>query len=285
MQNKTPTFFPPPPANLHEFDRAYRELVLGAYEQRFASVADAKLYLAIQGVDLETTVSILLMMEAEDCLTKSVLNSIFSPVGCGDTANAFCYFMTEDSMNTLSKDSQSPGQLAKDLTNNLPKLIRINIPGHAYVMLASEQTPAGVLGYIYQSNVAEGMEDNSFSLVAWLYDPKSQQTNLTIHLEKVQRLLNPHTLRSEQEMIYRELYFAQPLIDVQIPANLEIPLNYLRESPRFNYQIKEINAANMLHVLASIQRENQQPIDEPKQSLDAYIQNMKETQSPLSQLL
>lgn len=278
MYTKTPLFFPSPPFTIDDFDKVYRELILNTYEQRFVSVADARLYLAIQGVDLDTLIQILLAMEEaeEESLTKPVIDSLFSPCGCGDTANAFCKILTGNEM--IPHRSKSPNtieQLLSTLGDNFPKLIRLDIPGHSYVMLASELIAEEVYGYVYQSNIAQGMEDNSFSITAWIKDPKSCKTNLTVHLQKVQQLLAPQTPKNIQASLYRELYFAEPIVPVVEEAYLDIILDSISEDPCFFYTIKSVSALSMFYVLERFKKELCTNIDEQDLSLQEYIKAIK----------
>lgn len=250
---------------------------MSAYENRFKSVADARLYLAIHGVDLENTVKILLTMEKNDFLSTPIVNAIFSPVGCGDTANAFCKLMTGDEMIPFkNKETQSLTLLSEELENNLPKLIRINIPGHSYVMLACEKSEEGILGYVYQSNVAYGIEDNLFSLSEWLMDIRSHKTNLSQHLLKLHQLINPRVSIPEKIQIYRELYIAQPIAKVTVPADMQTIISYINENIFIRYDIREVNAKNMLSVLERLKRITNQIPEEQMQELGDYIRTVKD---------
>lgn len=70
MQSKSAFFASSNDHSIDNFDSTFRKLVLSAYAKRFNSTADARLYLAICGVDLESTVKILLTM-------KKIIYSIF----------------------------------------------------------------------------------------------------------------------------------------------------------------------------------------------------------------
>lgn len=277
MQSKSAFFASSNHCSIDSFDDAFRKLILGVYARRFNSVADARLYLAICGIDLETTVKILLTMKKNGLLNTSIVNAIFAPVGCGDIANAFCKMTTGDEMIAIKRNKvQSFAHLYEALEGDLPKIIRIDIPGHSYVMVACEKAPQGILGYIYQSNVAYGMEDNSFSLAAWLMDTKSSKTNLSEHLQKLARLLNPSVSNSEKESIYLELYTAEPLIDVKIPANMQEIISYINENIFLKYNIKTVHAKDMLLITERIKRIATQNAEEEQQSLDTYISKMTE---------
>lgn len=258
-----------------DFDQFFRGMLLEAYEQRFNSVADARFYLKIQGMDLDTAITTFLLMEKMGSLTTSIVNSLFFPIGCGDVTNTFCSTIIGHEMYTPNEQrSNAIEDLQCKLAINLPKLIRLDIPGHSYVLLASEQKKEGVLGYIYQSNIAMGMEDNSFSLAAWLMDPKSNKTNLTEHLEKLKWLLDPRTSDSEKIMIYRKLFFANPIIPVREPADMEKIIHYIKNNPDFKYSIKKITPNVMIEAL---ERMKNMDINEQSQSLDEYINNIKQT--------
>ncbi|QLZ69785.1 hypothetical protein FOLKNPGA_02584 [Legionella sp. PC1000] len=263
-------------SSIDNFDSVFRKLVLSAYANRYKSVADARLYLAISGIDLESTVKILLIMEQNGLLHTSIANSIFAPVGCGDIANTFCKMITGDEMISSGKETSSLLHLIEELEQDLPKIIRIDIPGHSYVMLACEKTSKGVLGYIYQSNVAYGMEDNSFSLAAWLMDTKSFKTNLSEHLHKLALLINPAISNLVKAHIYLELYSANPIVEVKIPANMQEIISYINENIFFKYKIKTICAKDMLLISERIKNLTIQNPSELQQSLDTYIAKMKE---------
>ncbi|CAM2925400.1 Uncharacterised protein [Legionella steigerwaltii] len=275
MQSKLAFFASSDHFSLDDFDSAFRKLVLSAYAKRLNSVADARLYLALCGIDLESTVKILLSMEKTGMLNTSIAEAIFAPVGCGDIANTFCKMMTGDIMITGKKEVQSLTPLIEALEKDLPKIIRIDIPGHSYVMLACEKKTEGIWGYIYQSNVAYEMEDNSFSLAAWLMDEKSCKTNLSEHLQKVARLIDPVVSNSEKESIYLELYSAKPIVDVKVPANIKGIVSYINENMSFQYTIKSIRAIDMLHVAKRIQNIISQHPEEQQQSLESYISRMR----------
>ncbi len=260
---------------MDHFDQAFRGMLLEAYEQRFNSVADARFYLKIQGMDLDTAITTFLLMEKMGSLTTSIVNSLFFPIGCGDVTNTFCSTIIGHEMYTPNEQkSNTIENLQRNLAINLPKLIRMDIPGHSYVLLASEQRKDGVFGYIYQSNIAMGMEDNSFSLAAWLMDPKSNKTNLTEHLEKLKWLLDPQTSDSEKIMIYRKLFFANPIVPVSDPADMEEILYYIKDNPGFKYSIKKITPKVMIEALEKMKNMD---INEQNQSLDEYINNVKQT--------
>lgn len=263
---------------LDDFDHYFRTLLLDAYKKRFNSAADAKFYLALQGMDLDIMISIFIPAEKTGLLNTSIANALFYPVGCGDITNSFCTMMVEDSLFTPRTGNPPPlSKLLFELEKNLPKLIRIDIPGHAYVMLASEKTNQGVLGYIYQSNIAEGMEDNSFSLATWLMDPKSHKTNLTQHLQQVNRLLEVETSCEEKCSIYRELFFAQPTVAIKVPANLNEIIKNLNDQTNISrYKVKEIDPQTMIATLQLFEKEFKNLFAELKQSLDDYIQQIKE---------
>ncbi|MCW8408103.1 hypothetical protein OQJ13_03860 [Legionella sp. PATHC035] len=261
--------------SIDNFDYVFRKIVLDAYAKRFNSVADARLYLAICGVDLESTVKILLTMEKTGLLTTPIAEAIFAPVGCGDIANAFCKLMTGDIMITGKKGILSLTPLIQALENDLPKIIRIDIPGHSYVMLACEKKLEGVWGYIYQSNVAYDMEDNAFSLAAWLMDAKSCKTNLSEHVQKLARLINPAVSNLEKESLYFELYSAKPIVDVKVPANMKDMVSYINENMSFQYTIKSISSRDMLHVSKRIEKIVSQHPEEQFESLESYISRMR----------
>ncbi|KTD74138.1 hypothetical protein [Legionella tucsonensis] len=263
-------------SSIDGFAYVFRKLVLSSYAKRHKSVADARLYLALSGIDLESTVKILLVMEQNGLLNTSITNSIFSPVGCGDIANTFCKMITGDEMISSEQETSSLVHLSEELERDLPKIIRIDIPGHSYVMLACEKTSQGVLGYIYQSNVAYGMEDNSFSLAAWLMDTKSSKTNLSIHLQKLALLINPTVSNLEKANIYLKLYSAKPIVEVKIPANMQEIISYINENIFFKYKIKTICAKDMLLISERIKNMTIQNPVELLQPLDTYIAKMKE---------
>ncbi|WP_454781812.1 hypothetical protein [Legionella sp. WA2022007384] len=275
MQSKS-AFFATTNYSIDNFDSTFRKLVLGAYAKRLNSATDAKLYLAICGVDLESTVKILLTMEKNNLLNIPLKQAIFSPVGCGDIANAFCTLITGDAMIISKKETHSLASLDEELENDLPKVVRIDIPGHSYVMVACEKTSHGVWGYVYQSNVAYQMEDNSFSLAAWLMDAKSFKTNLSEHLRKLARLLNPSVSNLEKELIYLELYSAQPIVEVKVPANMKEMISYINENLFFKYKTQAVSVQDMLFIAERIRNIIIQNADEQEQSLDVYISNMQE---------
>ncbi|KTD76282.1 hypothetical protein [Legionella waltersii] len=258
---------------IDDFDRAYREMVLFAYQNRFNRVADAKLYLLIQGINLEGIVKIYSALKLGGMLEISVRDAIFSPVGCGDVANAFCQTITGDTMNpSKSCRQQSLTELSLEIETDLPKLIRINIPGHSYVMLACEKTAEGILGYIYQSNVADGMEDNSFSLAAWLMDKRSRKTNLSMHVKLLSELLSPTVFNEKKASIYRQLYIATPIIPVKTPADMQTIISYINTCPTFNFTSKRISAEQMMKNLEQIKAMAFQSSEESMQSLDEFIE-------------
>ncbi|HHF7367462.1 TPA: hypothetical protein ACPSKY_002596 [Legionella bozemanae] len=271
-------------SSIDDFDSIFRKLVLSAYKKRYKSVADARLYLAISGIDLESTVKILLTMEQNELLNTSIANSIFSPVGCGDIANTFCKMITGDEMISSGKETCSIVYLSEELEKDLPKIIRIDIPGHSYVMLACEKTSQGVLGYIYQSNVAYGMEDNSFSLAAWLMDSKSCKTNLSKHVQKLALLINPAVPSFDKANIYLELYSAKPIVEVKIPANMHEIISYIDENIFFRYKIKTIRTKDMLLISERIKSMTIQNPAEVQQSLDTYIAKMKQELEDFAEL-
>lgn len=275
MQSKL-AFFPSTSRfSIDDFDSYFRKLVLDAYEKRFNSVADARLYLALCGVDLESTVKIFLAMKNSGMLHVPVSEAIFAPVGCGDIANAFCKIMTSDPMITGKGEFFSINQLMGAIKKELPKIIRIDIPGHSYVMLACDITEEGVMGYIYQSNVAYGMEDNSFSLAAWLMDARSGKTNLSEHLYKLSRLLQPGVSNSEKGSIYLELYCANPIIEVKTPANIQEIISYINENISFKYRIKPVRAIDMMYASERLKRIVTQHPEEQEQSLETYMSRMQ----------
>ncbi len=284
MQSKPAFFAPSNYSSLDHFDSIFRKLVLDAYKKRFNSAADAKLYLALCGVDLESTVNILLTMEKNNLLNISIEQAIFAPVGCGDIANAFCTLMTGDAMIISKKEKTPLPNLDKELEKNLPTVVRIDIPGHSYVMLACEKTSQGVWGYIYQSNVAYQMEDNSFSLAAWLKDVKSLKTNLSEHLRKLARLLSPSVPNLEKESIYMELYSAQPIVEVKVPANMKEMISYINENPFFKYKVKTVCAQDMLFIAERIRNIIIQNTEEQDLPLDVYIAKMKKELEVSSEL-
>ncbi|KTD40496.1 hypothetical protein [Legionella parisiensis] len=271
-------------SSIDNFDSIFRKLVLSAYKKRYSSVADARLYLTICGIDLESTVKILLAMEKNGLLNTSIANSIFTPVGCGDVANTFCKMMTGDEMISSGKETYSLEYLGEELEKDLPKIVRIDIPGHSYVMLACEKTSVGVLGYIYQSNVAYGMEDNSFSLAAWMMDSKSCKTNLSIHLQKLALLMHPAVPSMDKANIYLELYSAKPIVEVKIPANMQEIVSYIDENIFLRYKIKTLCAKDMLLIADRIKNMTMQNPAELQQSLDTYITKMEEEQEDLVEL-
>lgn len=276
MQSKSAFFTSPNDFSIDNFDSIFRKLVLSAYAKRFNSAADARLYLAICGVDLETTVKVLSTMEKNGLLNTSIVNAIFAPVGCGDIANAFCNMMTGDAMISSAKETYSLAGLCEELEKDLPKIIRIDIPGHSYVMLACEKTARGVLGYVYQSNVAYGMEDNSFSLAAWLMDSKSFKTNLSEHVQRLTQLLNPVVSNSEKEAIYLELYSARPIVEVKTPANIQELISYVNKNIFLKYKTKSVRAQDMSLISERIRQIITQDAEEAEQSLDIYISKIKE---------
>ncbi|PWY54307.1 hypothetical protein DGG96_17820 [Legionella qingyii] len=276
MQSKSAFFAPSNYYSIDNFDSTFRKLVLDAYAKRFNSTSDAKLYLAICGIDLESTVKILLTMEENNLLNISIEQAIFSPVGCGDIANAFCTLMTGDAMISPRTGTYSIASLGEELENDLPKVVRIDIPGHSYVMVACEKTSQGVWGYIYQSNVAYAMEDNAFSLAAWLMDAKSSKTNLSEHLQKLARLLNPVVSHLEKEIIYLELYSANPIVEVKVPANMQEMISYINENIFFKYKIKAVCPQDMLFIAERIRNMITQDSEEQEQSLDVYLSKMRE---------
>ncbi|MDR3503377.1 MAG: hypothetical protein P4L79_12440 [Legionella sp.] len=259
---------------LDDFAQYFRKLVLDSYEKRFDSVADAKFHLALQGCDLQTMVNILLVFDKTGILEKSIEQSLFYPVGCGDIANAFCTLLTQSTL--FIPRTQKPPQLpslAKDLGKNLPKLIRVDIPGHSYVMLACEKTDKDVFGYIYQSNIAEGMEDNSFSLSAWLMDPRSQKTNLTEHLNKVIQLIDVDTFDEIKAAIYQELFIAQSIVPVNIRADLNVIVKHINENPNSSrYKAKHVTPMAIIRTLQLFEQEFSGTRAEQTQSLAHYIE-------------
>lgn len=275
MQSKFAFFPSHQHFSIDSFDNAFRRLVLSAFMKRFNSVADARLYLAICGIDIELTIKILLSMEKTGILDTPISEAIFAPVGCGDIANALCRLITGDEMITVKSEAQSIIELSKALQENLPQIIRIDIPGHSYVMLAYEKTSEGIWGYIYQSNVAYGMEDNTFSLAAWLMDAKSYKTNLSEHLQKLAQLMEPTVSNSVKETIYFELYCAKPIIDVKTPANIQKIISYMNENLSLKYKIRAVGAKDMLLVAERIQRIISQHPEEQQQSLDSYISKIR----------
>ncbi|KTD01807.1 hypothetical protein [Fluoribacter gormanii] len=276
MQSKSAFFASSNDHSIDNFDSTFRKLVLRAYAKRFNSTADARLYLAICGVDLESTVKILLTMKKNNLLNISIEQAIFSPVGCGDIANAFCTLMTGDAMISSRKETLAFASLGEALENDLPKVVRIDIPGHSYVMLACEKTSQGVWGYVYQSNVAYAMEDNAFSLAAWLMDTKSSKTNLSEHLRKLARLLDPVVSNLEKEIIYLELYSANPIVEVKVPANMQEMVSYINDNIFFKYKTKTVCPQDMLFIAERIRNIITQDAEEQDQSLDAYISKMQE---------
>ena len=262
---------------LDDFDQYFRKMMLDSYEKRFDSVASAKFHLALQGCDLQTMVNVLLVFEKMGGLEKSIEQSLFFPVGCGDIANAFCQLITQNTLFTpLTQKPPKLPSLVRELDKHLPKLIRIDIPGHSYVMLASEKTPQGVLGYVYQSNIAEGMEDNSFSLSAWLMDPRSHKTNLTEHLNKVIQLIDVDTFDEIKAALYEELFIAQPIVPVKSPANLNTLIKHINENPNSSrYKTKRVSPARMLTILQLFEQEYSGSHMEQTQSLENYIEHCR----------
>lgn len=114
--------------SIDNFDYVFRKIVLDAYAKRFNSVADARLYLAICGVDLESTVKILLTMEKTGLLTTPIAEAIFAPVGCGDIANAFCKLMTGDIMITGKRAFYRLPRSFRHLKTICPKLSALIYP-------------------------------------------------------------------------------------------------------------------------------------------------------------
>jgi hypothetical protein len=262
---------------LDDFDQYFRKLVLDSYKKRFDSVASAKFHLALQGCDLQTMVNLLLVFEKINVLEKPIEQSLFYPVGCGDIANSVCTLLTQSTL--FIPQTQKPPQLpslAKELGKHLPKLIRIDIPGHSYVMLACEKTDKGVFGYVYQSNIAEGMEDNSFSLSAWLMDTRSQKTNLTEHLNKVIQLIDVNTLDEVKSTIYEDLFIAQPIVTVKTPADLKVIIQHINENPNSSrYKAKRVTAKALISTLQHFEQEFSGTHLEQTQSLGDYIEQSR----------
>ncbi|WP_133135821.1 hypothetical protein [Legionella rowbothamii] len=260
-----------------DFDQYFRKLVLDSYRKRFDNVASAQFHLALQGCDLQTMVNMLLVFEKMGALEKSIEQSLFYPVGCGDIANSFCTLLTQSTL--FIPHTQNPPQLpslAKELGKHLPKLIRIDIPGHSYVILACEKTKKDVFGYIYQSNIAEGMEDNSYSLSAWLMDPRSQKINLTEHLNKVIQLINVDTADEIKAAIYQELFIAQPIVPVKNPANLNVLINHINKNPNSSrYNAEHVTPKVLISTLQQFEHEFGGTHLEQIQSLEDYIEQSR----------
>ncbi|MFJ1268265.1 hypothetical protein ACD661_06830 [Legionella lytica] len=263
--------------SVDDFDQYFRKLILDSYEKRFDSVADAKFHLALQGCDLQTMVNMLLVFERVGVLEKPIEQSLFYPVGCGDIANAFCTLLTNSTLFTplTEKPPQLPS-LTKELGKNLPQLIRIDIPGHSYVMLACEKTNKEVFGYIYQSNIAEGMEDNSFSLSAWLKDHRSSKTNLTEHLNQVIQLIDADTCTQDKKKIYDALFIAAPIVPVRIPADLDVIIKHINEHPNSSrYKTQHVNPRKLINILEDFERNFRGTHAEQTQSLSQYIEQSR----------
>ncbi|USQ13332.1 hypothetical protein J2N86_11645 [Legionella lytica] len=279
---------------MDDFDLYFRKLVLDSYEKRFDSVADAKFHLALQGCDLQTMVNVLLLFEKLGVLEKSIEQSLFYPVGCGDIANAFCNILTKSTLFTpLTEKPPQISSLAKKLGKDLPKIIRIDIPGHSYVMLACEKIEKEVFGYIYQSNIAEGMEDNSFSLSAWLMDARSQKTNLTKHLNKVMQLLDVGTDNEEKISIYEELFIATPIVTVKNQADLNAIIKHINEHPNSSrYKAQHVTPKKVISTLQRFEQEYSGTHTEHKQLLGDFIEQSRvlmkareqEVQDPTAEL-
>lgn len=257
--------------SINYFDKAFRETILNAYEKRFDSVADARFYLTLQGVDLDTAVSMLIIMEQMGMLKNTLTNTLFSPVGCGDIANAFCKIMTGNAMLSMNRKPLLLAPLIQELDKSLPTLIRMDIPGHSYIILASEKTNEDIFGYVYQSNVAYGMEDNSFSLVAWLMDPKSQKMNLSHHLHQLDKLISPSTTPDEKEAIYSELYCAQPIVPINEGADIKKIIQSFNGHPEIKYRAKKVIPQQMLCALDLMKDMLCIPTEEHHQSLEDFI--------------
>lgn len=259
------------------FAKMWRARLLDAYSKRFDDVAEARFYLSMQGIDLEAVVFSLMMQETNET-EFSLKDLIFSPASCGDTANGFCMLMTGRSMAAKhDKTSKSIDSLQNDMSIIFPALIRIDVPGHSYVMLCTEKKGHNIFGYIYQSNSGEGMEDNSYSLAAWLKSEKANKTNLSEHVVKLTTLIDPATQDDSKKKLYDELYCVEPIIKIERPADMNKLIQPWKKKSNIYYQIEKVNFAALLKTLTSMVAEKDAFPDKGC-SLDVHIANIRESE-------
>ncbi|KTD12027.1 hypothetical protein Lgra_1485 [Legionella gratiana] len=209
-----------------EFHQLYKSILCNA-ENNKDSLIDANFLISIQGLPFEMVLNAALMMD--NTVNKDskdhipVEQGLFLPIGCGYTANGFCKLMTGRNMSTaIHHDLSRPiTKLHDELMTNLPKLVRIDVPGHSYVMLATHQKENECYGYIYQSNVAKGTNNQAFSLVSWLKDKKCTCINLSSHITQVQQLFDPKTSIEKKKELYKELYLLTPTSTELVNVNLD----------------------------------------------------------------
>lgn len=260
------------------FNAKFRYMVLNAYKKKFENLSEAKLYLSLQGADLETTVSILIMMEKWDTLGgRTIKEALFTPSGCGDVTNAFCMLMTQNTMATARypNNRKSLAELSQEFEGVMPKIIRIDILSHSYVMLCTEKSENNIFGFIYQSNIAEGMNDHCFSLAAWLMDKGSRKTNLSEHVEKLEELLAPETSDDRKKIVYNELFMAEPLVEVITPADMDLLIAAYKKPTKAYYQAKNVDISYMIAMLEARKAANDASLDKHL-TLDEYIDAVKE---------
>ncbi len=194
---------------------------------------------ALMGLDLEILWDSVIGQTLETSLEDAIQYALPAP-SCGATANAISNLFTDNiaaaslmqtSMNgtkysSLSEFTQAIGEVAQQG----PALVRISLHSHKetssltchdYILFVTNMSEQGEpLGYVYQSNIAEGMEDNAFSLLAWFQDKdKSKQQNLFHHLVDLDAFLKAES-NEERTCLYQKIYIGQPIVPVIVPANL-----------------------------------------------------------------
>lgn len=197
-------------------------------------------YYSLMGLELEIIWDSVIGQTLESSLEEAIQFALPAP-SCGAAANAVGeLFCDEAACARLMQNAKlgkffSVAEFDADIRfaakkDSFPLLVRISLAEkqqkgflscHDYILYITHLSERDeLMGYVYQSNIADGMEDNAFSLLAWLQDEtKSVEQNLQWHLNDLH-----HFLRTENDIeraaLYEKLYFCRPIVKVEKPADL-----------------------------------------------------------------
>ncbi len=185
---------------------------------------------------------------------------------CGSFTRGVFKFLTGINLN----NKQLPHKITTELQTlvrekqNFPYVIAISIHGHKYTILVTHYSKdKNPLGYIYQTNTAQDMGGDKFSIHHWMKSKKNTVIDVIDHLSKIDILLDPTQSHEQKKEIYETLYTI-PISDEVITLKNLDKLAIIPEDLSFiTWNIANV-ADDVMEKLATLYQKSIEEVDQLK---------------------
>ena len=162
---------------------------------------------------------------------------------CGSFSKGFFEFLTKTESNINKgpeyKNTSKLQELVRE-KKDVSCIIQISVPGHQYSILLAGTKDGKPQGYIYQTNTAEDMGGEKFSIQDWVKNKKNKAIDILDHLSKIDIFLDQKQELGLRKATYETLYTIPASGEVTTPKDLDKLVTIPKEESFIRWEVGNV---------------------------------------------